>query len=190
MKLLPEKSLRIGYLSRISDDKGVIRFLNLASASQLARLPLTWQIAGYADGLKSKNARKLQSSIESGAVSYAGQLSRPDLANFLASIDVLVVPSIAPETGPLNLLEAWNKGVWVIGSAHSGILEFFQSMNLEFCGIREWTMSNFQSVLQKIREFQKTPAGAPERVFEVLTPESAAIKMTGIYESVLNKRII
>lgn len=185
LRVLPKRDLRVGYLGRISDDKGIERFLDLAVASQVDRLDLSWNIVGYPDGISGNINHKFKTAVRSKAVSYLGRLSGSSLENFLATTDILVIPSICPETGPLTLLEAWKHGTWVIGSGHSGIQEFFKSVGLEFCGMSEWSMPNFLAVIQQIKDFQSKTEGALARVYEISTADSVMSQLKSIYLNIV-----
>jgi hypothetical protein len=53
------------------------------------------------------------------------------LTRWLDELDLLVVPSRCVETGPLTLLEAWDREVPVIGANLGGIREFLLSAGLD-----------------------------------------------------------
>ncbi|WP_456277644.1 glycosyltransferase [Bacillus sp. AK128] len=55
---------------------------------------------------------------------FKGKYQSDDLENIFNSIDVLVVPSVCPETGPLVVQEALRHKVPVIGSRIGGIPEY------------------------------------------------------------------
>jgi glycosyltransferase involved in cell wall biosynthesis len=65
-------------------------------------------------------------SKDDSRIRFAGPLSRPQLPEFFASIDLLAVPSVWLETGPLVVLEALAHGVPVLGSKRGGIAELVQ----------------------------------------------------------------
>ena len=52
-----------------------------------------------------------------------GRVPPGDTPGYLADLDVLVVPSLVRETGPLVALEAWAAGTPVIGSDTGGLAE-------------------------------------------------------------------
>lgn len=54
---------------------------------------------------------------------FGGPLARDELAEAMRCHDVLVVPSISMETGPLVVLEAQAVGLFVLGSALGGVAE-------------------------------------------------------------------
>ncbi len=63
--------------------------------------------------------------------SYHGVKRGAELSRWLASVDLLLVPSLVPETGPLTLLEAWDLGVPVVGVDRGGIAEFLRHEGLD-----------------------------------------------------------
>jgi glycosyltransferase involved in cell wall biosynthesis len=55
---------------------------------------------------------------------FAGQVSQEEVANFIASSDVLCIPSVWTENSPGVVIHALSKGVPVIGSDIGGIPEY------------------------------------------------------------------
>lgn len=117
------ESLRvIGYLSAVSFDKGVDRFLDLmaelrAKGSQVAGL-----IAGpCADqAVQDYVERRVR---EIGGVTYLGAVYGDDKDSFLSSIDVLVFPSRLNEAQPLVIFEAQAAGAIVAATGHGCVPE-------------------------------------------------------------------
>ena len=66
-----------------------------------------------------------------GQAAYLGVRRDDDLASWLDSLDLVVVPSRWMETGPLTVLEAWDRGVPVVGADLGGIPDFFRAAGQE-----------------------------------------------------------
>lgn len=116
-----DRALTIGFVGRIETYKGV-RTLIEAMAHIPPQTPLRLVIAGTGD-----DARNLQ-AIEALAakdrrIELVGALPHDGIPAFLASLDILAVPSRWMETGPIVVLEAQAMGVPVMGADLGGIAE-------------------------------------------------------------------
>jgi glycosyltransferase involved in cell wall biosynthesis len=115
------RPLTIGFVGRVEPYKGV-RTLIEAMSHIPPQTPLRLVVAGTGD-----DARNLR-SIEAAAakdrrIELVGALPHDGIPAFLASIDVLAVPSRWMETGPIVVLEAQAMGVPVMGADLGGIAE-------------------------------------------------------------------
>ena len=113
----PSDPLRFGFLGQLRPTKGLHRLVDAFMSGCAADSEL-W-IAGRGDDQYEADLRARTGAINS--IRWLGFV-RPD--EFLASIDVLVVPSLWNDTAPLVLIEAFNAGVPVIASDRGGIPEF------------------------------------------------------------------
>lgn len=114
----PSATLRVGYLGRLAPSKGIE--LMLESLAPLAPERCEILVAGagepaYEAELKHRFAKE--------GVRFLGHVPARD---FLASIDVLVVPSLWHEPFGLVLCEAIEAGVPVVAAAVGGIPEVVQ----------------------------------------------------------------
>jgi glycosyltransferase involved in cell wall biosynthesis len=62
-------------------------------------------------------------AAEDRRIVFHGEMTRSNRANALRSFDILAVPSLVLETGPLVVLEAFAVGLPVLGSRVGGIAE-------------------------------------------------------------------
>jgi glycosyltransferase involved in cell wall biosynthesis len=111
--------LRIGFLGRLSPEKGTQELIAIADALYRRGAPVTLTIAGDGpdrDWMVDRSA----SLVEQGFVTFRGVLQ--DSAAFLAEVDVLVMPS-HNEGLPYALLEAMAAGCAVVAFAVGGIPE-------------------------------------------------------------------
>jgi len=113
--------LRVGFIGRYDKVKG-LHVLVDAIRRLPKDLPIECRVWGIASSAEAR-------SYFDGVVRRAARdprivfLGSADSSEALASIDVLAIPSIWMETGPLVLLEAFAAGVPVIGSNLGGIAE-------------------------------------------------------------------
>ena len=104
----------LGYLGALTATKGV-RLL-LAAASELANEGIELRVAG--DG-------PLRAEVEDGGVRYMGRVEGTEKADFLASCDVGVVPSLWDEpSGPPYVVREWlASGRPVLATRRGGLAE-------------------------------------------------------------------
>ena len=116
--------LRVGYLGRITSVKGLDVLVRAAlKAAEQCQLEL--YVAGATQNAEDVEylARVRAESDGCGAIHWVGALDAQQRDAFLAGIDILAVPSVLLETGPLVVLEAHAAGVPVLGSDLGGIAE-------------------------------------------------------------------
>jgi glycosyltransferase involved in cell wall biosynthesis len=123
----PDAPLRLGYLGRYDPIKGVARLVEAVAA-----LPPSARVSLRAHGAAGSPAeqqhlaglRRLAGSAPH--IRLEGPIPHEKLADFFACIDLLAVPSVVLETGPMVVLEAQAHGVPVLGSRLGGIAELVQ----------------------------------------------------------------
>jgi glycosyltransferase involved in cell wall biosynthesis len=114
----------VGVIGRISREKGQAVFLKAAHAVYRAMPKCRFLICGAAlfSARGAKHYSSELSALSQGLpVEFSGWTD--DVAEALAKLDVLVVPSLAPESSPRVILEAFSAGVPVIAFAVGGIPE-------------------------------------------------------------------
>jgi glycosyltransferase involved in cell wall biosynthesis len=116
--------LRVGYLGRFNPMKGV-DVLVRAVRSLPASVPISLTLHGTSNSGEEeayfRDLRRL--SGDDSRINVAGPVARAELADFFAGIDLLAVPSVCLETGPLVVFEAFAHRVPVLGSDLGGIAE-------------------------------------------------------------------
>jgi len=118
--------LRVGYLGRLDPPKGV-HLLRDALRRARHRSSVQLLLAGP-PGTDEDYARATTDWAASDErVRYLGVLEPGELSWFFSTIDVLAVPSLFPEIGPLVVLESLAHGVPVLGSDLGGIAEWVRS---------------------------------------------------------------
>jgi glycosyltransferase involved in cell wall biosynthesis len=112
--------LRIAFLGRVHPTKGVELLLRALAAVPDARLTLdvfgVLDNSGYAGSLRTLAANDSR-------VSLCASVANEQVTSLLRGYDVLAVPSVWLETGPLVVLEGFAAGIPVIGSKRGGIAE-------------------------------------------------------------------
>jgi glycosyltransferase involved in cell wall biosynthesis len=120
-------SYRVGMVARVNGWKGHELFLRSARLVA-AEVPAAtfWLAGGYPPAYAALYRRlaALPAEFElDGRVTFLPHLQRDALRAFLASLDLLVVPSTAPEPGGLVALEAMALGIPVIATRQGGPLD-------------------------------------------------------------------
>ena len=143
----------IGYLSNISFEKGIDRFLDLMGELRTRGSRLTGRIAGpFADdSVKHYVERRI---AEIGGIEYVGPVFGDNKSRFLSSIDVLVFPTrYLHEAQPLVVYEAQAAGVVVSASDRGCIAEMIPA------GLRlDSTASDIIGIVEQILAWEATPA--------------------------------
>lgn len=129
---LPQRkthTLRLGFFGRVCWVKGPDLLLQAAKLLAQEGLSVVCELVGPIPENEKAWAQKLLGEHGSLAV-YHGVKRGRDLTDWLAGLDLVVIPSRWLESGPLTLLEAWDQSVCVIGSDLGGIREFMDEAGL------------------------------------------------------------
>jgi glycosyltransferase involved in cell wall biosynthesis len=120
----PDGPLRLLYLGRWHPSKGVHVVVEAVRRIQ-AELPIELVVHGIAAGPEEEAYREQTERLAVGdpRIRFRPALPRENLPAALAEFDVLLVPSLWLETGPLVVLEAMAAGLFVVGSRLGGIAE-------------------------------------------------------------------
>jgi len=111
-----EEPLTVGFLGRLSEDKGILTFLEAAALLDRRRPgAYLFRVAGEARFVADDEAQRITEALEA-AGERVEVLGWQDTAAFLASVDVLVVPSQWAEVFGLVTAEAMAAGVPVVVS--------------------------------------------------------------------------
>jgi glycosyltransferase involved in cell wall biosynthesis len=114
-------------LGRISPEKGQAEFLSAARLLTAALPQVRFLIAGealFSDAAAVAYRRQLEQMTARLPVDFMGW--REDTAEFLAGLDLLVVPSIREPGAPRVILEAFSASVPVIAFPSGGIPEIVE----------------------------------------------------------------
>jgi glycosyltransferase involved in cell wall biosynthesis len=175
--------LRVGFLGRWDPVKGVHILVDA-----FRRLPASCRAELVIHGLPldqayERSVRKMAEGVP--RITIAEPVERRRLFAALANIDVLAVPSLWLETGPLVVLEAFAAGVPVLGSNLGGIAELVRTE-------RSGTLLPPGDVDAWSREIASRAAQAPTWGFPGVPamPRSAsrlASEMSDLYRELLSR---
>ena len=118
-----KRKIRVGMATRLLADKGVDTFLGAASAITARELPMEFHLAGVHDpgnpGSISMDA--VREAEERGEIIFHGALNSAQMPEFLASLDVLCLPTRLREGFPRSLIEAALAGCALIATDQQSI---------------------------------------------------------------------
>ncbi|MFH0944241.1 MAG: glycosyltransferase family 4 protein [Planctomycetota bacterium] len=113
--------LRFGFLGTLSEYKGV--HLAVEAFSRLKPGEATFRIHGETAWFPDYTRPLMERARQIEGLVFEGRLATDRTAEFLAELDVLVVPSTWYENSPLTIREAFGQGVPVIGTDLGGMAE-------------------------------------------------------------------
>jgi glycosyltransferase involved in cell wall biosynthesis len=164
--------LVVGYLGRLHRLKGLEVLLQAARAIPGAEIEI--RIAGAGDAAEESALRRLHGGDP--RIKWMGSLEPGDTSRFLGDLDLLVVPSLTRETGPLVALEAWAAGTPVIGSDAGGLAELFA----EGAGIG-FPRGDATALGELLLRMSRGEAGLPPLPPKVRTMSDVGMEMRRIY---------
>jgi glycosyltransferase involved in cell wall biosynthesis len=118
------RPFRIGFLGRWDPVKGVD--VLVAAFSRLPRTVSAELVIHALPGDSGYEQQVRALALADPRIRFAGPVPRDDVFSTLAGFDVLAVPSLWLETGPLVVLEAFAAGTPVLGSNLGGIAELVE----------------------------------------------------------------
>lgn len=126
VEVRPAGPLRVGYLSNITREKGIIDYFELLQLAQVRGLNLAGRVAGpVAPEIQVEFGRLLESS----GAHHMGPVHGQAKDAFLRSIDVLVFPTrYVNEAEPVVIWEALSCGVPVIAYGRGCIAEMLEGV--------------------------------------------------------------
>jgi glycosyltransferase involved in cell wall biosynthesis len=117
--------MRLLYLGRWESLKGIDVVVRAVRATSIdVGLTIRAVAANAADRPYEAKVRRL--ARDDPRIDFAGAVHRRDVLAEIGRHDILVVPSVCLETGPLVVLEARAAGVFVLGSRLGGIAELVE----------------------------------------------------------------
>jgi glycosyltransferase involved in cell wall biosynthesis len=121
--------LKLGFFGRLTKDKGPDLLVAGARTLRSEGYDATVELAGP---LARADEPWLTPWLEANRTfaRHVGVLGGDRLLEWIATRDLIVIPSRCLETGPLALLEAWDANTPAIGTASGGIAEFMGSQGL------------------------------------------------------------
>jgi len=145
------RRIRLGYFGRISPEKGVFMLADVLG--EVAGDAMTWVIISYDVDQEMKEQLRTRSGLRGDQIEFVEGRSGAELNEPLARLDVCVIPSLWPETGPLTLLEAMAQGVPCICNDQSANARFIDDGE----NGRVFETGNKEALLRAVSEVLKEP---------------------------------
>jgi glycosyltransferase involved in cell wall biosynthesis len=120
----PDGRLRVVFIGRLHPTKGAHVLLD--ALSQRPELPIDLDLFGIAQDDEEYVAELRRRAARDSRVRLLAPLSNGSVVPALRRYDVLAVPSVWVETGPLVVYDAFDAGLAVVGSRRGGIAELVQ----------------------------------------------------------------
>ena len=185
----PPGPVVIGFLSNITEDKGIFEFFDALDGLDAQHLTYTATIAGPVDG---KIKERFEARLDSFAnVTYVGGVYGQQKQGFLSSLDLLLFPTrYANEAEPVTLLEALQCGVSVVAADRGCIIGMVPALCGRVVPITQFTAAVVQTV--KAKSEAEPQAAASLRAAIVAASKAQLIveqkKMAVILEMMCNDR--
>ena len=173
--------LKLLYLGRWHAFKGidvVVRAIRLLPTEVSVRLT----IHAVASGAEEEAYRAEIEALctDEPRIEIGDAVPRDDLDRRMAAFDVLVVPSVWLETGPLVVLEALAAGLYVIGSDLGGVAELVEAPRDGLLPKTGDAPSWAEAIKSAAARRREGPLASPRRV---RTMADAASDMAALYQS-------
>ena len=122
----PGGPLRLGFFGRLDPTKGIE--LLIEALRRIPRAPLEVTVYGVAQQGSEAFIRQLHAMAQRDhRIHVLSALSADEVIPAMRQLDLVLVPSLWMETGPLVVLEAFAAGTPVLGSDRGGIAELVRS---------------------------------------------------------------
>lgn len=178
------RTLRIGYLGHIVHSKGVHVLLQAFKG-----LPPSAELRIYGDNQHAPDYSTWlqQLSAEDSRISFCGKYTHEQLAEIMSALDVVVVPSIWPETFNHVIREAFIAGIPVVASDIGAIPEIVQN---EVNGLLfpAGDSPALQHCLQRLLEQPELLEHLSANIPAVKSIEQHSQELESLYQQVLQSR--
>jgi glycosyltransferase involved in cell wall biosynthesis len=180
--------LCIGFIGRFNHVKGLHILVKAVKRLPLNR-HIELRIYGLAKLNEERDYLKLIQKLTKGdsRIKLCGELTDKNRQDVFMDLDILAVPSIWLETGPYVVLEAFSKGVPIIGSDLGGIVELVtdrvNGLLVKPGNVRAWTQA-----ISWIYEHPEVLDFWARNIPSVRSSKDVASEMTEIYKKVLDSQ--
>ena len=120
---IKEDEFVLGYIGRLSEEKGINYLIESSSMLNNLNIPIKVVIIGQGPQKKILEDLAKEKGIESKVIFCGFQ---PDVENWLPAIDTFILPSLTEGT-PMSLLEAMAYGIPAVASAVGGVSKLIDS---------------------------------------------------------------
>ena len=128
-KINKEKKIRIGYLGRLSNEKGIEYLIEASKKLLFNKVDHKITIAGDTEDTRFRKyiSKIIKKSKFNNKINFIGKLNEAQKKSFFQNIDILVLPSVNSfEAFGIVQLEAMSYGVPVVASNIAGVRTIIQ----------------------------------------------------------------
>lgn len=180
--------LHIGFIGRFNYIKGahiLIKAIRRLPKDLQVELRLYGRINSQEDERYFQWLKKIAKNDV--RIKFCGELRQENYRELMHNLDIIAVPSLWLETGPLVILEAFLAGIPVMGSNVGGIpdlvTEGVNGMLVKIGNIKAWARA-IRWIYEHLQVLQEWASHIPE----VRSNKEVSEEMIGIYEELLIKR--
>lgn len=160
--------LQLAYIGQIAQHKGVHLIIEALRLLPQGERTVQLQVYGDLDQHPTYTQRLRNLMGKDARITLAGRFANGRIAEILATVDALIVPSIWYENSPLTILEAQTAGRPVIASAFGGMAELVQD---EVDGLH-FRPGEAKDLARQIKRLRDEPGLLARLVAGVRTPTS------------------
>jgi len=185
-KVIVQEKIRFAFIGRFTAIKGVellVKAIKKLPARINVELCLYGRLNNLEDAAYFNKLKKI--SYADTRISFCGEITEANRREIFSKIDVLVVPSLCLEAGPLVALEANAFGIPVIGSNVGGMKETIID---GFNGIL-FEVGNVRSLTEAIKRIYFNPGlikVMSEGISQVKEVGALATKVFNVYSDILS----
>lgn len=163
------KLATIGFIGRISPEKGLDLLLeSVMEVNKIKDIHIKLIIAGDAS---SKYATQLRDKYKKLEIEWLGWVDTKNLTEVYNQIDMLVVPSISYDNGPITIMEAIATKTPVIVSNNETLMTYLQNIQIE----HTFKSGSSKSLTKLILKYVKDPDMINHYISEMPEPVTVDI---------------
>ena len=186
---LAPTGIGIGFLGRLSEEKGPLLFVDAITHVMRSHGPQAWA-ATAGSGPQEAEVRRRGAEVK---LTHLGELRYPEeVATFLRGIDILVVPSVRlgrwEEQGPRAVIEAMLSGCVVVGTPVGGIPEMLNGAGIVVGDAGAPSLAAGIAEAISIARHSDLRSDARTRAIELYSGEGVANAMLCVWKEALSHR--
>ena len=178
--------ISVGFVGRIHPGKGLHLLIDWLSAARQRKIDVALSVRGTFSDDAPEYEEEIQKQISKldlqDHVEFTGFISDP--ATLYSGLDIVVVPSKAPDPLPRSVMESMARGIPVFGYPAGGIFEMIED------GKTGYLVDNAESFISSIEKvtgdedfLKNMMKAARQKIEKEFTIEELHKDVTGIYEA-------
>lgn len=186
-----ETDVLVGMVGRISHLKGQEVFINAAAEAHQAFSGQRFLIVG--DPVQGDENRLIALKSQAEVLGVGEQIIwmpyTPEIPAIMRALDILVVPSVLPESSGLVALEAMASGRPVIAAAHGGVVEIVQAGETGLLSVPGDAHDLAQAMIKLARDPELREAlgrNARQQVVKRFSAQRFADEFNALYSTMLD----